>query len=192
MGIPVQKWQWPVNQTRQLGATRSPCVKLREGKTVLTFRHERVWEGILSGRVISFAFRELTWDASNGVPSRGGIKWQDQEQSISIPLSFCLVVNFSLSYASRREKNSSRPLNGFLAEVEFGGAARAHCCGEAAIDPVSQVTALLAHWTTRLLIKNDGYVAKWPNARREWGACQTVIDTARRVFAQWKGFFYIV
>lgn len=66
MGIPVQKWQWPVNQTCPLGATCAACVKLHKGKTVLTFHHERVWERILSGWVISFAFYMPTWDSSRG------------------------------------------------------------------------------------------------------------------------------
>lgn len=70
MGIPVQKWQWPVNQTRPLGATCAACVKLHKGKTVLTFHHERVWERILSGRVISFAFYGPTWDSSRGSVAR--------------------------------------------------------------------------------------------------------------------------
>lgn len=42
MGIPVQKWQWPVNQIRPLGATCAACVKLHKDKTVLTFHQESV------------------------------------------------------------------------------------------------------------------------------------------------------
>lgn len=70
MGIPVQKWQWPVNQTLPLGATCAACVKLHKDKTVLTFHHERVWERILSGRVISFAFYMTTLDRSRGSVAR--------------------------------------------------------------------------------------------------------------------------
>lgn len=104
MGIPVQKWQWPVNQTHPLGATCAACVKLHKGKTVLTFHHERVWERILSGRVTSFAFYVLTRDSSR-VTSQGRIIPQNLEQSISHPPSFLSSSPlFSESCVPQREE----------------------------------------------------------------------------------------
>lgn len=175
MGIPVQKWQWPVNQIRPLGATCAACVKLHKDKTVLTFHQESVGKNFKRASYF-VCFLHVEVGQVQGF-CRKDIQYDKILNKASHPPSFQSSSSlFSESCVPQREEFQLSPLTGFLSEVEFGGAGWAHC-EEATIDSVSQVTALPAHWTTRLLIESDGYTAKWWNTKGERGACQTVIDT---------------
>jgi len=166
MGIPVQKWQWPVNQTRPLGATCAACVKLHKDKTVLTFHQESVGNNFKRASYF-VCFLHVDVGQVQGI-RRKDIQYDKILNKASHPPSFQSSSSlFSESCVPQREE--------FQLSSHWLG--WAHCCEEATIDSVSQVTALPAHWTTRLLIESDGYTAKWWNTKRERGACQTVIDT---------------